>query len=144
MGQKPQLAAAMISPSVRRGIEGFLLGAVIFAVASIAAPAAWKSVSPVLCTVNPPAQRFPGFACTTLGSVSIVLWLGPAALPANALSSGEMSLGLVQLVSAAIVGLLAAGLFVALGRRKGFWVFSATSLVLIAAFTLVTISFAVW
>ncbi len=144
MGQRLSLAGARISPWVRRDFEGFLLGAAIFAVASIAVPAAWARVSPVLCTVNPPVQRFPGFACATLGSVSTVLWLGPAALPAIALTSGGMSIELVRLFSAAVVGLLAAGLFIAFGRRKGFWVFSATSLVLVAALTVVTITLAVW
>ncbi len=134
----------MISPSVRRGLEGFLLGAAIFAVASMAAAPAWQAVSPSLCKVNPPVRRFPGFACTALGSASFVLWMGPAALPANALPSGARSIGLVRVASAAFVGLLAAGLFAGLGRRKGLLVFLAATLVLVAVFTVVTIPFVMW
>jgi len=65
-------------------------------------------------------------------------------LAANVLPSGARSIGLVRVASAALVGLLAAGLFATLGRRKGFWVFLAATLVLVVAFTVVTIPFVVW
>ncbi len=134
----------MISPSVRRGLEGFLVGVALFAAASIVAPAAWSSVSPVLCQVHPPERRFPGFACTVLGAAAAMLWLGPVALPLHIMSSGEMSIGLIRLISAAAAGLLGAGLFAWLGRRKGFWVFLAVSAGLIALSTILTIPLAVF
>ena len=134
----------MISPSVRRGLEGFLVGVALFAAASIAAPAAWRSVSPVLCQVHPPERRFPGFACTVLGSAAAVLWLGPVALPLHVLSPGGLSIGLIRLISAAVAGLFGAGLFGWLGRRKGFWVFLAASAGLLAVSTILTIPLAVF
>jgi hypothetical protein len=132
------------SPStIRRGLQGFLLRTAIFAVLSIAALPTWQAVSPQLCRISPPEQRFPGFTCTILASLSFVLWLGPVGFIMGILS-WETPLVVARLASGLLVALLSASLFLALGRRRGLIVFLLSFFALVGILAIVAVPFAVW
>jgi len=121
---------------------GFLLGAAIFAVLSLAAIPAWQAISPGLCRIHPPEQRFPSLACTILGSLASVLWLGPAGFIMEILS-WEAPLAVARLVSGLFVALFSASLFLALGRRRGLIAFLLSSIVFVGILTILVVPLAV-
>lgn len=122
-GDQPTRAASR----PRRAVDGFLLGAIAFLLVSVAAYPVGQALSPHLCSIHLPAQRFPGFACTIVSATAAALWLGPVGLIVHGLGWDSPNVTTVRLASAGGVGLVAAALVGRLGMRRGLIAFLIVS-----------------
>jgi hypothetical protein len=130
--------------ALRRAVVGALCGGGAFVVLSIAAPAVWKEVSPLLCRVSPPDSPFPSGACMILTALASALWLGPFVLAGRLPGLGSLPIPWLQAGSVILCGMLAGGLFLALGERKGALLFLAISAGAIALCSAVALTMAFW
>lgn len=116
-------------------MAGFVIGVLIFVVLSALAPPVHDALSPDLCRIHPPEQRFPGFGCLLISALMPVLWLGPVGAALPLLGAGPVSLPLVRAGSGCVMGLMGAILFGRMGRRRGLLAFLGISGALLLIFT---------
>lgn len=120
----------------REGLQGVMIGAALFTLGSILAPALWRPLARSACALGAGAH-FPSAACLIGESIAAALQLGPALPFFLLLWPGVKPLTIIPATSALIVALAAGALRVRFGRARGLMLLAWLSVVAIACLSLI-------